>query len=743
MAAAPEVAMRNLAAPATPERDDPATLVQPSAEPQTSTLQCGTTATLPKAAASCAKQSLSTSRQTGHATHTVRSRRDPHLSRVNVSQVLFISANVAPDQAPIDVEAEGRAISHDVSDETRRTEIELTQIESASLPKLIDKLPALEHEHSFRIVHFGCHGGLDFSLRTYVNDHLHRTGADLPQHRPSLGNSEKARCEKFMQLCAKDIRTVCESDGLYVGRALSSHGLLDTPVDFRLLESFESGIVLHDDLAACGHRTIRPDGLAGLFAPSTQMIGHANLLSSRSKSSWCNLECVIFNSCCSYLMASEFLKSTGVRYAVCMAGRISDKAGIKFTRSFYAALPYDGVESAWAKGMAAINAELKSEERDRLVEGMHLIPNPLNRPESPERSSFGSSSTDSAHSASRSNTRVSFVLKFETKASGAKDIIDEIRELLKVEQFELPDDCIKSSTVSEVDVQLRLDVQSMDFDGANFTEKDAQLLVDDLEMRLNDDSYLNDITKIGKSKLRYVRHRAGSVILEVACSPETAKRLPALMSKTFAGASADAEPLQLVEPPKQLAASVTIEHAPMELLNQVNALSSRQRSGPPRPWPPAPEPTPKTGASGVSASKACPGVTQHTWPGAVPQRLVSGAGSVDRLNQQAVLGHNSIRDNLAARRPRLQVTGVLEVHAHPDEAAKAAMAAVVPLRAAAATATFTNNEQLHQVSVQEEPEREGCRRCGAKIGDDPILLSFRQCASCEREHLRCRALEAS
>ena len=138
-------------------------------------------------------------------------------------------------------------------------------------------------------------------------------------------------------------------------------------------ESFESGIVLHRRVGA---RTIRPDGLAGLFAPSTQMIGHANLLSRRPKSSWRNLECVIFNAAAA---ATSWRRSSAATVcATPSAWRGASKTRwASNSRAPSTQHCYDGVESAYC--MSAQHGLMSSATESSR---MHLIESliALNRP---------------------------------------------------------------------------------------------------------------------------------------------------------------------------------------------------------------------------------------------------------------------------------------------------------------------------------------------------------------------------
>ena len=221
--------------------------------------------------------------------------------------------------------------------------------------KLIDLVRGLPEHGDCSVVHFSCHGSLDFKLKELVRARCSGRGIAVPPD------------EELSRLCAGAIR-----------RALAEPPLSD-PVPLPLLapdvlekgmlEGMEAGVVLHHhDHPESGYEIVKPDGLAGLFGVCQA------------------LECVVLNACTSHLQGKEFLMQTShIKYVISVRGRISDEAALWFSEGFYSALKSHPVEDAFTHGCFALKAKYGAATRERMVEDDGGVPklHPRPAPEAP------------------------------------------------------------------------------------------------------------------------------------------------------------------------------------------------------------------------------------------------------------------------------------------------------------------------------------------------------------------------
>ena len=226
----------------------------------------------------------------------------------------------------------------------------LSVIEQAKLEDLVRRLPA--HDNC-KIVHFSCHGSLDFKLKELVRTRCSVRGIALPP------DTELSRH------CADAIRRVLAErpPPEPVPLPLLEGEVLERSV----LEDMEAGVVLHHaEDPPPNYEIVKPDGLAGLFSVCTA------------------LECVVLNACTSHLQGEEFLtQTTHVKHVISVRGRITDQAALLFSEGFYSALKRHPVENAFTHGCASLKARYGTAKRETMVEDEGGTPKLHSRPAAP------------------------------------------------------------------------------------------------------------------------------------------------------------------------------------------------------------------------------------------------------------------------------------------------------------------------------------------------------------------------
>eukprot|EP00316_Scyphosphaera_apsteinii_P012621 CAMPEP_0119316638 /NCGR_PEP_ID=MMETSP1333-20130426/40249_1 /TAXON_ID=418940 /ORGANISM="Scyphosphaera apsteinii, Strain RCC1455" /LENGTH=226 /DNA_ID=CAMNT_0007322329 /DNA_START=57 /DNA_END=734 /DNA_ORIENTATION=+ len=206
-------------------------------------------------------------------------------------------------------EAGGRPLAIDRERDIISAKVGLHNLSVIERAKLADLISLLPQHSDCSVVHFSCHGSLDFKLKQHVRERCSQRGIDLPSD------------EELDRRCARAIRLVLAETPPSEPITLP---LLEPEVLERsMLESMEAGVVLHppNGPTPAAYEIVKPDGLAGLFGVCTA------------------LECVVLNACTSHLQGEEFLmQTTHVKHVISVRGRIHDTAALLFSEGFYSAL---------------------------------------------------------------------------------------------------------------------------------------------------------------------------------------------------------------------------------------------------------------------------------------------------------------------------------------------------------------------------------------------------------------------